>query len=157
MAYNVSLMSKYYEDLNIGDEFVSPISRTITETDVVNFVSLSGMYEPLFIDEEYAKKTPFGKRIAPGLLTLAISLGLSIRLGLTDKTALGLLGMDRMQWPAPVSMGDTVSCIVKVINKRETSKPDRGIIVYKHTVRNQRGETVLEYERTQLIRRRPKE
>lgn len=150
------MSSKYFEDLNVGDEFVSA-ARTITEADIVLFVGQSGVTEPLFTDEEYAKKTIFGGRIVPGSLTHVIAFGLGIRLGLTDTTSIALLAMDKFRWAAPVRPGDTIHTEIKVLEKKETSKPDRGVIIYKHIVKNQKGEIVHEFERTQLLRRKPKD
>lgn len=131
----------YYEDVNEGDEWVSP-SRTITETDIVNFAGLSGDFNPLHMDEEFAKKTIFGKRIAHGLLGLAISTGLAS--SHPPMRTLAFLGIKEWNFKAPIFIGDTIKVKTRVLEKRVTSKGDRGIIVWEKQIINQKGEVVQE-------------
>ncbi len=145
-------MGMYFEELEVGQEFQSR-GRTITEADVVNFAGLSGDFNPLHTDEEYAKKTIFGKRIAHGALALAISTGLSQSLGILDGTIMAFLGLE-WNFHAPVFIGDTLHLDQVVKSKRETSKPDRGIIVFEARMVNQRDEVVQEGTRTIMVRRK---
>jgi len=145
----------HFEDLEIGDT-ATTLSRTITETDIVNFMGISGVFEELHMSLEYIKKhSVFGARVSPGPLTFIIAEGLAIQLGLIHHTGMALLAIERMTWPAPVFCNDTITVTIQVISKRETSKADRGVVVFKHTVRKQSGEIVLEMEKVRLIRRRP--
>ena len=129
--------------------------RTVTEFDVMTFVTLTGYLEPLFIDEEYIReKSGFGERIAPGLLTTAFADALIAQTGVLHGTGMALLGIEGLKMKAPVKVGDTIRVEVEITGKRETSKPDRGVVTSRQIVRNQRGETVVEYTVSRMIRRR---
>ena len=142
----------YFEDLRIGEEFLSP-ARTITEADVTLFAGLTGDHNPLHTDEEFAKQTPFGRRIAHGLLGLSVAVGLASRLGLFDGTGIGFLGVE-WSFLAPIFLGDTIRARFVVEEKRETKKPDRGVLVLATEVMNQRGDVVQRGKRTYLVRTR---
>lgn len=131
---------KYFDDLKVGDEFHTP-ARTVTEGDVVTFAGFSGDYNPLHTDEEFAKKSVFGTRIAHGLVSLAIVIGLLDKIGLIEGTALAFLGCE-WRFKAPVKFGDTISAKFVVAEARPTSKGDRGIVKFAVSVVNQRGEEV---------------
>jgi Acyl dehydratase len=142
----------YFEDFEVGTETVTD-SRTVTEADVVAFAGLSGDYNPLHVDAEFAKSTPFGERIAHGLLGLAIASGLTSRTGAIEGTTLAFVGME-WRFKAPILFGDTISVRSHVAEKRETSKPDRGIVRFEVQIVNQRGEVVQEGTQTLLMKRR---
>lgn len=144
-------MSKYFEDFEVGARYPT-YGRTITEGDLSLFCAFVGYHVPLFIDEEYAKTTPYGGRIAPSALTMAISTGMTESLFRT--TIIALLAVDRGRFLLPVRPGDTITTEVEVISKRETSDPARGIVVLRDHVLNQKGETVFQIDKTALIRRR---
>lgn len=144
----------FFEEFNVGDEFVSP-RRTITEADIVMFSGLSGDYNPLHTDEVFAKETMFGARIAHGMLVLSISTGLAARTGIVDGTAMAFLGIVDWKFVAPVLIGDTVHVKQIVESKRETKKPDRGVITFKSQIMNQKNEVVQEGLRTLMVRRKP--
>lgn len=147
--------SLYYEDLELGVKFSTP-GRTIFETDIVNFIALTGMYEDLFCNLEYIQKdSAFKQRIAPGALTFIITMGLLVRTGLFEKSGLALFGLNNVRWNVPVCPGDTVHAEGEVIGRRETGDGRRGILTMRFQVKNQRDEVVMEYEHTELIRKRP--
>jgi len=147
-------MERYYEDVQVGEEHESP-ARTITEADIVNFAALSGDWSPVHCDEEYCRKTPYKTRIAHGLLGLAIAEGLKFRLPeFTDVRYMASLYWN-YKFTGPILMGDTVRVRVRVQSKRETKKPDRGIVVEYVTMVNQRDEVVQEGEHGLMIWRRP--
>lgn len=148
--------AKYFEDLEVGDKFTTSC-RTITETEIINFVGLSGIINPLFLDEEFAKKSLYQSRIAPGPLTFILAMGLITQLGIFEGTMLAFLGLDKMRLTAPVKPGDTIGVEMEITGKRETKAPDRGIINERFTVRNQKGETVITYEMTHLLARKGRE
>ncbi len=87
---------------------VESAARTITEADIVMFASLSGDWNPIHTDAEFAKKTIFGQRIAHGLLTLSVVAGLLVRLGLTERTIVAFYGIDKLRFTKPVFIGDTI-------------------------------------------------
>jgi len=130
----------YFEDYEIGKEIRSS-SRTITEADIVNFAGITGDWNPLHTDEEFAKKSVFGKRIAHGTLTFAIMTGLFARLGIIERTIVAFYGVDKLRFVKPVFIGDTLTAIARVIEKED--KGNTGMIVMEANVVNQRGEVVL--------------
>ncbi len=125
----------------------------MSETDIVSFVNLCGFTEPLFMDMEYVQReSVFGRRAAPGALTFALAEGLIMQTGLIHGTGMAWLGAE-IRVVAPVLERDTIRVEVEVVDKRETRKPDRGIVTYRHAVLNQRGELVLEARVQRMIRR----
>jgi acyl dehydratase len=141
-----------FEQHDVGATFRT-LSRTVSETDIVTFVNLCGFTEPLFMDMEYvARESVFKRRAAPGALTFALSEGLIMQTGLIHGTGMAYLGGE-MRLTAPVLEGDTLTVEIKVTDKRETKKADRGIVTYLHRVLNQRGEQVLEARVQRMIRR----
>ncbi len=148
------MSAKYYEDFKVGDEFVTG-GRTVTEADVMTFCGLAGIFNPLFVNEEFAKKnTIFGTRVAPGPLTYIFTVGMWVRMGFFEGTVLAFLGVDQMRAYAPVRHGDTLHSEVEIIEARETSKPDRGIIKAKHTTINQKEERVMDMIMTYMLKRK---
>ena len=142
----------FYEDYT-DDWTMSTGARTVTEFDVMQFVTLGGFNEALFLDAEYIKASPFKKRIAPGALGFTFAEGLVIGSGRLEGTGMAYLGSE-LTIKAPLFVGDTIRVELRLKEKRETSKPDRGIVTTINTVRNQRDEVVLEYTATRMIRRR---
>ena len=143
----------YWEDFEIGQTLVTP-ARTITSTDIVNFACLSGDFNEVHTNWEYCKSTPFGEPIAHGPLIYAVMGGLQYASGIHDGTLLALLQVDQWKMLAPVKHGDTVHMEMTVVDKKPTSKPDRGIIKLKRQFRKQDGSIVQEMETTLMYRRR---
>ena len=147
------MVGMFWEEWKIGAEFQTA-SRTITEADVVNFAGISGDYNPLHIDEEFCKQTQFGTRIAHGPLVYSIAAGLLFQLHLYDDTLIAFLGFDSLKFTLPVKIGDTVRVRVEVLEKRETSKPDRGVMKRLLQVLNQRDEIVQEGVQAFLLKKK---
>jgi acyl dehydratase len=144
----------YFDEYKEGQSFRTP-TRTITETDVVYFSAMSGDMNELHTSEEFAKNSPFGKRLAQGLLGLSISHGLIFRLGLFEGTGIALLNVDKWNFTAPIFFGDTVHGVVTVQKKIESkSKPDRGIIHFYVQLINQDGTVTQEGIQTVMVRRK---
>ncbi|HEV8673698.1 MAG TPA: MaoC/PaaZ C-terminal domain-containing protein [Methylomirabilota bacterium] len=143
---------QYFEEIQVGAEYVSP-GRTVTEADIVAFAGLSGDYNVLHTDAEFMRSSIFGERIAHGLLGLAIQSGLGTRAMSRPFATLAFLGL-RWRFKGPIKIGDTIKVRIKVTDKRETSKPDRGIVVLQRSVVNQRGEVVQEGETEVMVERR---
>ena len=120
----------YYEDMNIGDEWISS-SRTVTEADIVNFAGLSGDFNQLHMDEEFAKKTTFGKRIAHGLLGLCIASGFSTRHPPT--AIIAFLGIKEWNFKAPIFIGDTITLRNKIIEKAEIRRITKSMLQFLNT------------------------
>ena len=146
-------MARHWEDFKVGEVLVTG-RRTIDGSDVSRFAGLTGDFNPLHVDAEFAKTTPFGERVAHGILTLAVSNGQQNLGGWFEGTTLALLGLDRLKFTAPVKFGDTVRTEMTVTETRPASKPDRGVVVFDVAVKNQRDETVCSYEETVLMRRK---
>jgi acyl dehydratase len=128
----------YLDDFEVGQSWTSP-SRTITDADVANFAGISGDYNPLHTDEEFAKKTQFGGRIFHGPGVFAVATGLESRLGIKEGTAIAFLGMTWSLKDA-VKIGDTIHVEQQVAQVRPSaSKPDRGIVTFDVQVVNQKG------------------
>jgi acyl dehydratase len=142
----------YFEDYAVGDEFITP-ARTITEADVVMFAGLTGDYNRLHTDAEYMRESIFGERIAHGLLGLSIVNGLKYRTDIDSDGVIAFLGLS-WTFAGPIKLGDTIHGILRVASMRETSKPDRGLVVKSVQVINQHGEVVQEGEFTMLLKRR---
>lgn len=145
---------RYFEDLSPGDKFVSP-GRTITEADVSIFAGLSGDYNILHTDEEYMKKSEFGTRIAHGLLGTIIQTGLGQRAVFPPAKTLAFLGIEEWRFLKPILIGDTIKVHLSVDSKRETKKPDRGIIRWRRRLRNQRDELAQEGVTVSMVYRKP--
>lgn len=144
---------RHWDDFKPGQSFETT-ARTVDAGDVSSFAGLSGDFNPLHVDEAFAASTPFGGRVAHGLLTLAVSSGQQNQLGLFEGTTLALLGFDKLRFTGPVRFGDTVHTELTVKEAKESSKPDRGVVVFDTVVKNQRGETVLQFEQSVLLMRR---
>jgi acyl dehydratase len=143
----------YFEDFTPGKQYKT-LRRTITESDLVQFTTLCGFYESLFMDQTYVRdETGFGRPIVPGALSLAYAEGLSILSGILHHTGLAFLGLE-LEIKKPVFVGDTLGVEIEVTERRETQKTDRGIVTFQHRVLNQKGELVLEYRVKRMIRRR---
>src|SRR5947207_9095389 len=143
-----------FDDYEIGATYKT-LGRTVSETDIVTFVNLGGFTEPLFMDmEDVKKESVFGRRAAPGVMTFAFSEGLVMQTGLIHGVGMAWLGGE-VKVTAPVLEGDTIRVEVEIVDKRETKKPDRGIVTYKHRVLNQRDETVMELTLQRMIKRKP--
>jgi len=145
----------YWEDFEVG-QTIRTSARTITSTDIVNFACLSGDFNEVHTDWEYCKSTPFGEPVAHGPLVYAIMGGLQYASGINDGTLLALLGVDKWRMLAPVKHGDTLHMEITVIEKKETSKPDRGVIKVQRKFVKHDGTVAQEMETALMYRRRPK-
>ncbi len=143
----------FYEDVEVGQVFRSP-GRTVTEADVTLFAMLSGDWNPLHTDAEFARETAFGERIAHGAYGIAVATGLLNRLGTFDGTAIALLGIDGWRFTAPIRIGDTVHAELEIAGKRLTRAGDRGIVQRRIRLCTQDGTIVQEGRMDIMVRRR---
>ena len=133
----------YFEDFELNKTYKSA-ARTVTETDVVNFAGLSGDFNPLHMDEEYAKNSSiFGKRIAHGILGPVMMTGMSNQTGLFEGTTIAFLEMN-VKYVGPLIIGSTVHLEFIPIEMRHTSKPGKGVIKYAANLVDQDGKVVSE-------------
>ena len=137
-------LGRCWEDMPVGYQFRT-VGRTITETDLVNFISTTGMVEVLFTDTTYAQEhAPTGGRLVPGALVFSIAEGLTIQATLQG-TGLAFIKMD-YEVKGPTIVGDTIHVEAEVIESRPTSGgPDRGLVRTRNRIVNQKGETVIVY------------
>ncbi|MBR5491447.1 MAG: MaoC family dehydratase N-terminal domain-containing protein [Oscillospiraceae bacterium] len=140
----------YLEDFEIGKEYVSP-GRTITEADVVNFAGLSGDYNPMHVDEEFAKQGLFKTRIAHGALGFAISTGLSNQMGIYEGTTIAFMECT-VKYCAPLKIGDTIRVKIVPTETKHSSKPGKGILKQDLKLVNQEGTVIMESMQTLMMK-----
>lgn len=141
----------HWEEFEVGKRYPT-YGRTVTEGDLSLFCAFVGYHVPLFIDEEYAKKTPYGGRIAPSSFTMSVSTAMTE--SLFRNTVIAIMAVERGRFLGPVRAGDTIRTEVEVLSKRESKNPSRGVVVFRDHALNQRGEIVFEIDKTTLIKRR---
>lgn len=146
-------MSLYFEDFTVGVEHITR-GRTITESDIMNFAGLSGDFIELHTNEEYARQSPFGRRIAHGMLTLSISTGLMTQMNLVTDTVVAFYGIDKLRFVKPVFIGDTIH-VKKTVLDTLAKGGTAGVVTFDTAVLNQNGEAVLVYRDKLVIKRRP--
>ena len=145
------MSGKHFNDLHVGQLIKHSNGRTITEMDNVLFSALTMNTQPLHLNEDFASRTEFGQRIVNGLFTLALATGLTVA-DLTEGTIVANLGYESVRHPHPMFHGDTLYVETEVVDMRESrSRPNVGIVRFRHTGRNQHGVVVVEFERSALI------
>ena len=147
-------LGKYLEEFEVGEKLISP-SRLVTDAEIVMFAGLGGDYYPIHMEDDYAQACGFERRIMHGLGTLCLLGGFMYQtLPIQGRIIAHLRGEYTL--PAPVYPGDTIYAEIEVVDKRESkTKPDRGIITFKNTVKNQNDETVALVTISFMYRRRP--
>jgi acyl dehydratase len=115
---------------------------------------MTGDNSALHTDEEYSRNSIYGQRLVHGLLAVSIALGLISRTLVFEGTGIAFLGMEKVLFHKPIFIGDTVTAIFSIESMRETKKADRGVIVRRVDLHNQRGESVLDFSITGLVLRR---
>lgn len=149
------MSGKYFEELEVGMVFEHQPHRTITETDNLLFSALTHNPQPLHLDAEFASQSQGGQILVNSLFTLGLVVGLSVA-DTTLGTTIGNLGMEKTEFPNPVFLGDTLSVSTEIMDKRESrTKPDRGIVWFRHLALNQRGEVVCDCLRKGMMLRSP--
>jgi acyl dehydratase len=146
----------YFEDVPLDKTFITS-GRTVTEADIVAFAGLSGDYNSLHVDESFARATPFGGRIAHGLLVLSIASGLTTRLPVLHALQPSLLGMTEVtcRWLAPTRIGDTIRVELTFTAAQLTRSGAKGRITERRVVLNQDDVALLDSEWTLLVALRP--
>jgi acyl dehydratase len=147
---------KYFEELEVGQHFKHVNGRTVTEMDNVMFSMLTMNTQPLHCNEDFSAKTQFGQRIVNGIFILGLVTGLGVA-DLTEGTIIATVGYDKVVSPNPTFHGDTIYAESEVLEKRESkSRPDVGIVKFKHWGKKPDGTVVIEFERTALFLKRQK-
>lgn len=138
-----------FEELGVGDTWTSP-ARTITETDIVNFACLTGDFNPLHVDREHARVTPYKGRIAHGLLGLSYMAGLGSFSPCVDTAA--FVQILNWRFERPIYIGDTIHVVTEVVEKRQNGRR-RGHVIWRRRIVNQHNEVVQEGELETLVMR----
>jgi acyl dehydratase len=149
------MSGRFYEQWAIGDRIEHPIRRTVTETDNLLFSTMTHNPQPLHLDAVAAAQSEFGRIVVNGTFTFALMIGLSVA-----ETTLGSLvanlAYDKVVMPLPVFIGDTLHATSEVVELRESrSRPEAGLVGFRHALINQRDELVCQCLRTALIRKAP--
>ncbi|HTO08286.1 MAG TPA: MaoC family dehydratase [Myxococcota bacterium] len=145
-----------FDEFRVGQKFEHQPGRTVTETDNLLFSALTLNPQPLHLDAEFAKTSHFGQRLVNSIFTLGLVVGQSVG-DTTLGTTVGNLGFEKVEFPKPVFIGDTVTAHTEVLEKRESkSRPEWGVVVFEHRGLNQRGEVVAVCRRAaMMLKKRP--
>ena len=144
------MKTRYFDDFVVGER-IPTYSRTVTEGEIAQFCSFVGYHVPLFIDEEYAKKTIYGGRIAPSSLIMSISTGMTE--SLFRNNMVGLIAVERGRFYVPLRAGDTIRTDVIIKDKNDSKHDVRRIVTFLDEVFNQRDEKIFEIDKIALIQR----
>jgi 3-hydroxybutyryl-CoA dehydratase len=131
----------FFDDVAVNQEWVSP-GRTVTETDVVNFAGVSGDFNPIHMDHEFARTTPFRRPIAHGLLVLSVSSGLSVQAPMMR--TLAFISIREWKFVGPVFIGDTLRVRSTVLEIEPRARGRRAVLTWRREVINQEGRVVQE-------------
>lgn len=147
------MAGRTFEQWKIGDHIAHNLKRTVTEADNLLITTLTHNSQPLHLDAEYAAGTEFGRIVVNGLFTFSLMVGVSVG-DTTLGTLVANLGYDKVTMPKPVFIGDTLRVETEVTELRDSkSRPNAGIVTFRHRAFNQRGEMVCEALRTALVQR----
>jgi len=144
----------YFEEFYVGLHLTTP-GRTVTESDVVNFAGISGDFNQIHTDAEYSKNTPFGARVAHGLLGLSIASGLALRTGALEGTVMAFREINTWKFIKPVFIGDTIHVEMDVTETKALPRLAGGAVVITLDVKNQNNETVMKGNWTTLVVSKP--
>ena len=144
-------MNRYFDEFEVGVRYPTR-TRTITAEDHLAFCRLTGYDVPLFLDDAYARSQGLAGRICPSHLIMSFSSAMTG--DLFSESLIAMVGLDRARFLAPVFPGDTLRNEVEVIEKRPSSKPDRGLVTFRDHVINQHGVEVFCNDKIVLLRRR---
>lgn len=144
----------YFEEFTVGQQLIST-GRTITESDVVTFAGLSGDYNQIHTDAEFAKTTPYKQRVVYGLLCLSIASGLAMRTGVLEGTVIAFREINNWKFSNPVFIGDTIHVELEVVEKKAFPRLGGGSVVIQVSVKNQVGQVAMRGTWTALVMSRP--
>ncbi len=133
---------KYFEEFEVGQKVITS-GRTVTETDIVAFAGLSGDYNQIHTDAEFSKTTPFGQRVAHGLLGLSIASGLIVLVGLLEGTIMAFREINQWKFSRPIYIGDTIHVEIEVKETKAMKRVGGGLVILELDVKNQHGETTM--------------
>jgi acyl dehydratase len=149
------MAGRYFDEWQVGDRVEHQVTRTVTETDNVLISTLTHNPQPMHLDHEAAAKSEFGQPLVNSIFTFGLMIGVSVA-DTTLGTLVANLGYDKLTFPKPVFVGDTLRSESECIAVRDSkSRPTAGIVTWAHRSFNQRGEMVCECTRSALLQKRP--
>ena len=153
---NASAFSRglYFEEFEVGQKIIS-VGRTVAESDIFNFAGFSGDYNQIHTDAEFSKNTPFGQRVAHGLLGLSIASGLAMRTGMLEGTVIAFREINNWKFVNPVFIGDTIHVEMEVAETKALPRIGGGSVIVTLDVKKQSGETVMKGTWTVLVMSKP--
>ncbi|MBI3177678.1 MAG: dehydratase [Chloroflexi bacterium] len=146
---------RYFEEFAVGDQIVTA-GRTLTEADIVAFAGLSGDFNQIHTDEEFAKGTLFKRRVAHGLLGLSIASGLAVQTGFMEGTIMAFREVSEWKFSRPIFIGDTIHVELNMLETKAMPRLGGGLVTIRLTVKNQKSETVQQGTWQALILGKPK-
>lgn len=155
VATILSRRGMWFEEFEVGQQIITS-ARTITEGDIVSFAGLSGDYNQIHTDAEFATKTPYGKRLAHGLLGLSIVSGLAMRTGVLEGTVIAFREITNWKFTSPVFIGDTIHAELNIIETKAIPRLNGGSIVLEITVKNQNNDVTMKGTWTAIVASQPK-
>lgn len=144
----------YFEEFEVGRSINSP-RRTITEADIVNFAGISGDFTSIHTDAESAKQTPFGQRVAHGLLGLSMTSGLAVRTGAMEGTVLAFREINDWKFSLPIFIGDTIHVEMEIVESKPMPRLGGGNVVLMMRVKNQDDKIVMKGHWSILVQSKP--
>lgn len=148
------MTGRWFDEWKVGDHLEHEIRRTVTETDNLLISALTHNPQPLHLDAEAAAASEFGRILVNGTFTFALTIGLTVG-DTTLGTLVANLGYDKVVMPKPVFIGDTMHAESEIVELKDSrSRPNMGIVTFRHRLLNQRNEIVCECLRTALVNRR---
>jgi 3-hydroxybutyryl-CoA dehydratase len=154
MATISSQRGLWFEEFEVGQEIITP-GRTISESDIVGFAGLSGDYNQIHTNAVFAVNTPFGQRVAHGILVLSIVSGLAMRTGVLEGTVIAFREINNWKFTNPVFIGDTIHAELHVIETKAIPRIGGGSIIIEIMVKNQRDEVTMKGTWTALVACKP--
>jgi acyl dehydratase len=145
----------YFEEFEVDQRIIST-GRTVTENDIVTFAGLSGDYNQIHTDSEFSKNTPFGQRVAHGLLGISIASGLAMRTGVLEGTVLAFREINEWKFSKPIFIGDTIHVVLEVKEVKALPRLGGGTVIIELSVKNQHDETTMKGSWTVLVTSKPK-
>ena len=144
----------YFEEFEVGQKIIT-VGRTVAESDIFTFAGFSGDYNQIHTDAEFSKSTPFGQRVAHGLLGLSIASGLAMRTGMLEGTVIAFREINNWKFINPVFIGDTIHVEMEVAETKALPRIGGGSVVVTLDVKKQSGETAMKGNWTVLVMSKP--
>jgi acyl dehydratase len=149
------MAGRFFDEWQVGDVVAHAVTRTVTETDNVLVSALTHNPQPMHLDHEVAAGSEFGKPLVNSIYTFGLMVGVSVS-DTTLGTLIANLGYDKLIFPSPVFVGDTLRSESECLEMRESkSRPNAGIVTWEHRSYNQRGELVCKCTRSALLLKKP--